>query len=198
MWKRILTILIIFVCAPFMTGCGFYMTPIEARVIEEIWGTYEVQEYVLNVSGKETDLGAKFDYLYMILDSDSHMQLVYKEKSAKSYSASERLYTAGYKTGSIDLVQEIKATFKMPLSFYESEAVYVFSVSSGHSLVCQSSLYELPPTSGADPIRKLLILDMKRVSDDQSYGYIEAAQNITVDNVVSPYRDMAGSKYGKK
>ena len=153
-----------------MIAAGCTPTPIQARTIEEIRGTYAVKEYYMDIDGKKTDLISVYEYLYIIVGENSVASIIYKRPS-EDYVARELGYTLKYSSGSTTKINEIKLRFELPYLMGEVMYVNYLTVSQNNSLACVKAGH----VYGEDgkKMHKSVYMSVKKVSSDVSYSYVE-------------------------
>ncbi len=170
------------------SGCR--LTPIEAKKIEDICGTYSLTEYYAEQDGQVTELKNKFEYFYLVVSSTSLMRVVYRaaDVSDEEYVSTEYSYTCKYKSGSTEQIEEIKLRFNMPFAG-EGEEIYVnyFTVSPGDTLVCQKFTYSHATESGVTVPERIVYLKLTRVAYAQDCSYIENVLGFNIDESSSLY-----------
>jgi len=181
-FKKVLACLLIFTALVGLTGCR--LTPIDARTIEEIQGTYKLAEYSSVLGDDEQNLLSAFDFFYIVIAKSGVAFIVYKSAGEDAVSSLEYSYTLQYMSGSTELIDEIKIRFKMPHSTIEEGlTVNYFTVSPNDSLVCQKITYLSEESTKNN--RKVVYLSMKHVSRKIDLSYIESATGLDIDTPVS-------------
>lgn len=167
-----------------MIAAGCTPTPIQARTIEEIRGTYAVKEYYMDIDGKKTDLISVYEYLYIIVGENSVASIIYKRPS-EDYVARELGYTLKYSSGSTTKINEIKLRFELPYLMGEVMYVNYLTVSQNNSLACVKAGYFY----GEDgkKMHKSVYMSVKRVSSDVSYSYVEEDIGYELTDIQSPF-----------
>lgn len=166
----------------FVAGCT--LTPIHARTIEEIRGTYAISEYYVKVGDGRTDLMDCFEYFYLIIGDEGVSAIVYKQAGAEEYYARETGYTLKYDSGSTTKINEIKLRFEIP---GDDEVTYInyLTVSQKNSLVCVKAGYVYD--DNGKKLHKAVYMSVKKVSAEVGYDYVEEQIGYEITDIQTPY-----------
>ncbi len=162
-----------------MAGSACRLTPIKARTIEELLGTYSLIEYNITVEEQVTDLIDSLDFFYLVVNENACVMTAYRSVGSDDCVTGEYNTMYQYKSGTTDMIEEVKARIPMPHSTLENglELNY-FTVSPDDTLVCQKFIYEKPESSDQPTIRKIIYLKLVKVSNISTYSYIEEVTGI--------------------
>lgn len=168
------------------TGCE--RTPIEARKYEYIKGTYLLEDYHLKLGEEKQNLLDSFEYFYLVMREDGMATIVYKDSYGNAYHASEHGITLKYRSGSTELINEIKVQFEMPFSTRE-EGLYVnyLTVSPENSLACVKTDY-LYSSNGGEKTHRAVYMRLKKVNKDVTCKYIEETVGYKIEGVENTYK----------
>jgi len=153
------------------TGCE--RTPIESRKYEYIKGTYLLEEYYLKIGEEKQNLLGSFEYFYLVLREDGMATVVYKDSFGGEYKADEYGITLKYRSGSTELINEIKIQFEMPFSQREGGLfVNYLTVSPNSSLACVKTDYSYEG-GGNVKTHRAVYMRLGQVDGDVTTGFIE-------------------------
>ncbi len=151
------------------------LTPIEARTIEEIKGTYQLTEYYSVEGDKNVDILSFFEYCYMVLGSEPQSgTLIYKQNESDC-KKDVTSYISKYQSGSLKYIEEIKIKFIVPGDGEEYVLNY-FTVSPDDKLVCQKFIYGKAENNGAANTEKVVRITFRKIS---SIDTLEVVQQYT-------------------
>ncbi|MDD6927020.1 MAG: hypothetical protein SOV55_05735 [Candidatus Borkfalkiaceae bacterium] len=170
-WKRICLSGVAVIIDAFFASCMF--TPIEARKIEDIQGTYELTEYVITEGESSSKHVGDFDFFYFVMKNDSSLGIsfIFKEKGGE-IQKNDTSYIVRYKSGNQKYVEEIKIIkFLMPCDGEEFMVNY-FTVSPDDKLVCQKFIYG-KGEDGATKAEKIIQVVFTKVSKDCTLESVE-------------------------
>lgn len=182
-WMKVAVMVMAF--ALVLSGGGCTLTPIHARTIEEIRGTYSIKEYYVDVSGEKTNLmGEVFDYLYLVIRGEGIASVVYKSVDQDDYYAREMGYTLKYDSASTTKINEIKLRFELPCVNDEVMYVNYLTVSENNTLACIKAGYVY---DGEKKLHKAIYMSVRKRSEDVGYDFIESRIGHKLENIISPY-----------
>ena len=190
--NKIKTMAIMLVSVLFM-GCGTActLTPIEAREIEEIRGTYELVEYYSKLGLERTELIDCFEYFYVIIGDNYVASIVYKDSFGNDYYACEIGCTFKYRSGSTTDINEIKLRFEMPHSPREDGMrVNYLTISKNNTLACVKTDYIWD--DAGNKIHQAVYMSVKKVSSLITYDYIEEQVGHEITDIITPYTFATG------
>lgn len=162
-------------------GCS--LTPVKARTIEEIRGTYELTQYYEMKVGNRIDNMQNIDYFYVIIGEREECYVICNVEG--NVTAEKLMYTSQYSGGSTTMIEEIKFRFYMPgSSLGDDFRVNYFTVADDNTLVCQKIRYDQAIDSLGTGSRHVIQLSLKKVSHDYSFSYVNAAEGIDVEECI--------------
>ena len=160
---RLLAMFVSLTCFLFSAGCG---NSLEVKKIEDIVGTYLLQEYYYAENGVRTDIVDEFGSFYLIIYPVSSARTVFFPGEEEPV-VSDFPYLLQYSAFSSDLVEEISLRFSMPDR--ESEIgieLNYLTVTSSDTLFCKKITYGEPSSKGGLSIKRVTYVIFKRVSSD--------------------------------
>lgn len=170
-WKRVCLSGVAVIIVAFFASCRF--TPIEAKKIEEIQGTYALTEYLITEGDSSTTHVSDFDFFYFVMKNDSSLGIsfIFKEVGGE-IQKNDTSYIVRYKSGNQKYVEEIKIIkFLMPCDGEEFMVNY-FTVSPEEKLVCQKFIYG-KTEDGATKAEKIIQVVFTKVSNDCTLESVE-------------------------
>ena len=158
---RLVALLVSLLYLPLTAGC---FGNLEVKKIEEIIGTYLLQEYYYAENGVRTDIAGEFRSFYLIIYPVSSARTVLFTDEETSVTT-DFPYLLHYAPWGADLVDELTLRFSMPDRTNESgiELNYL-TVTSSDTLFCKKITYGDPLPGGAISIQRVTYITFKRVS----------------------------------
>lgn len=177
-FRRAIAMVVTAVCLSLFGACR--LTPIDARTIEEIQGTYSLVEYNSCIGSSEQNLISSFDFFYIIMSNNGVAHIVYQNAGEDTPFVGTENYTLKYMSGSTELIDEIKLRFDMPHSTLEGGMkVNYFTVSPNNTLFCQKIDY-LSESNNAKDNRHVVHMTLKYVSSEKDFSYVEGKTGLSL------------------